>query len=109
MSSLPGTWNLALRTPIGTLHAEMTFSEREGVWTGAATDGDGQRTPLREIRTRQTPDGEHVTWSQTVTRPMRLELDFEVTVAGERMTGYSRAGRLPRTAVLGTRRADRAS
>jgi hypothetical protein len=38
---------------------------------------------------------------------MRLHLDFDVVVDGDRMTGRSRAGRLPGTAVTGTRAAAR--
>lgn len=42
-------------------------------------------------------------WRQRVSKPMRLNLDFDVTIAGDEMTGVSRAGRLPRTQVTGTR------
>jgi hypothetical protein len=51
-------------------------------------------------------DGPRVTWRQSVTRPMRLNLDFDVVVDGGSLTGHSRAGRLPRTTVTGTRRAN---
>jgi hypothetical protein len=37
---------------------------------------------------------------------MRLNLDFDVLVDGDRLTGHSKAGRLPRSAVTGTRRGD---
>lgn len=104
MSSLPGTWNLSMRTPIGTLRATMHFAEDGGAWSGTAVAGpDTTPVSLRDIRTEPTADGEHVTWSQTITTPMRLNLDFDVVVDGERMTGHSRAGRLPRTSVTGTR------
>jgi hypothetical protein len=56
--------------------------------------------PLRDIEV----DGDRVTWRQSVTRPMRLHLDFDVVLTGDRIEGYSRAGRLPRTRVVGTRR-----
>jgi hypothetical protein len=49
-------------------------------------------------------DGPRVTWRQSVTRPMRLNLDFDVVAADGTLTGHSRAGRLPRTAVTGIRR-----
>ncbi len=50
------------------------------------------------------PEGdEQVRWRQRVTKPMRLNLDFEVTISGDTLTGVSRAGRLPRTQVTGTR------
>jgi hypothetical protein len=38
---------------------------------------------------------------------MRLNLDFDVVVDGETLYGHSRAGRLPRTTVTGTRRPNR--
>jgi hypothetical protein len=34
---------------------------------------------------------------------MRLNLAFDVLFDGDAMTGHSRAGRLPRSAVTGTR------
>jgi hypothetical protein len=106
MSILTGTWNLSMRTPIGTMHATMTFADADGVWTGTADDdGTSPSIPLHDIRIENTADGEHVTWSQSITKPMRLNLDFDVVVAGDQMTGHSRAGRLPRTTVSGTRAA----
>lgn len=106
MSTLPGTWHLTMRTPIGTMRAVMTFSEEGGGWAGTARgEGDGRAIALRDIRAEAAAEGEHVTWSQTITTPMRLDLEFDVVVVGERMTGHSRAGRLPRTAVSGTREA----
>ena len=106
MSTLTGTWNLSMRTPIGTMQATMIFEDSDGVWTGTAdADGTSPSIMLRDIRTEITADGEHVTWSQSITKPMRLNLDFDVVVAGDQMTGHSRAGRLPRTTVSGTRAA----
>jgi hypothetical protein len=55
--------------------------------------------PLRDI----VVDGQRVTWRQSVTKPMRLNLDFNVVVDGDRMSGHSKAGRLPRSAVTGVR------
>jgi hypothetical protein len=34
---------------------------------------------------------------------MRLNLEFDVVVDGDQLTGHSRAGRLPRSAVTGNR------
>ena len=39
-----------------------------------------------------------------MTTPMRLNLVFHVLVTGDALGGHSRAGRLPRSAVTGTRR-----
>jgi hypothetical protein len=56
--------------------------------------------PLRDI----TITGQRITWQQSVTKPMRLNLDFDVVLDGDRLTGHSKAGRLPRSAVTGVRR-----
>ena len=102
MSSLPGSWQLAMRTPIGTLHATITFQDEQGLLTGIAAS-TSESVPLRDIVTTPTDDGEHVTWSQTITKPMRLNLDFDVLITGQTIRGHSKAGRLPRTEVTGTR------
>lgn len=103
MSALPGTWDLDLRTPIGTLHVEYLFVAGTHGIEGSATSAT-ETVPLTGITVLPDGHGERATWQQRVTRPMRLTLDFEVVVDGDTMTGHSRAGRLPRTAVSGRRR-----
>lgn len=103
MSAVAGTWDVRLRTPIGTLDAVYTFADGGGVLTGAA-EGQGESGALEHLAVEPAADGERVTWSQRITRPLRLDLDFDVLVRGDTLTGHSRAGRLPRTQVTGTRR-----
>jgi hypothetical protein len=104
MTAIAGTWELKLKTPIGTLTAIYTFVETADGITGTAAAND-ETVPLTGITTQTTPDGERVVWRQSVTRPMRLNLDFDVTACGDELTGHSRAGRLPRTQVTGHRSA----
>lgn len=106
MSTLPGTWDLDLRTPIGTIHARYVFTLTAGVLEGAATSVQ-ETVALSNIVAGPALDrpGEQVTWRQRVTKPMRLDLVFEVVIDGDTMTGHSRAGRLPRTSVTGRRAA----
>ncbi|MCC9146782.1 MULTISPECIES: hypothetical protein [unclassified Arthrobacter] len=104
MTSLPGTWALTMRTPIGSINATMTFTDTDGVLTGTAA-GAAETVPLQNLRTAISPAGETVTWSQSITKPIRLNLDFEVLVTGDTMQGHSRAGRLPKSSVEGTRQA----
>lgn len=103
MNHVLGTWDLSMRTPIGTMHAVLTFADDGHGLTGTA-EGRAERVPLRDVQA--VPDGRQgrVTWNQTITTPMRLELSFDVGIEGNQMTGYSRAGKLPRTTVTGTRR-----
>jgi hypothetical protein len=97
-AALPGTWNLQISTPIGTLHADLVFEEKDGTLFGVAR-GKDEEVPLRDI----VVAGDRVTWSQSITRPLRLNLDFDVVVDGDAMTGSSRAGRLPKSRVAGAR------
>jgi hypothetical protein len=94
-----GVWDVTVKTPIGSLAVAYTFTEQDGMLTGTAA-GKGETVPLHDI----IVDRQRVTWRQSVTKPMRLNLGFDVVVDGDRLTGHSRAGRLPRSAVTGTRR-----
>jgi hypothetical protein len=96
---LTGDWDVTIKTPIGSLQILYTFTEDDGTLSGSAT-GRGETSPLREISVA----GQRVTWKQSVTKPMRLNLEFDVVVDGDRLTGHSKAGRLPRSAVTGVRR-----
>jgi hypothetical protein len=96
---LIGEWDVAIKTPIGSLEVLYTFTDDAGVISGTAT-GKGETVALRDI----TIAAHRVTWRQSVTKPMRLNLDFDVMVDGDRLTGHSKAGRLPRSAVTGVRR-----
>jgi hypothetical protein len=96
---LIGDWDLAIKTPIGSLQILYTFTDDGGTLSGSAT-GRGETVSLHDI----TVAGQRVTWRQSVTKPMRLNLDFDVVVDGDRLTGHSKAGRLPRSAVTGVKR-----
>jgi hypothetical protein len=94
-----GEWDVTIKTPIGSLAVAYAFTDDAGAVAGTAT-GKGETVPLRDI----TLDGQRVTWRQSVTKPMRLNLDFDVVIDGDHMTGFSKAGRLPRSAVTGVRK-----
>ena len=98
--SVDGTWNLVIDTPIGKQRAELRLSVVDGVLRGVACDQRyGEQVELTGI----VLDGDRLTWAQAITRPMRLRLAFDVTIAGDRMTGRAKAGRLPGSTVTGHR------
>lgn len=102
--SILGDWDVTIKTPIGTLAVLYTFVDDDRGLAGTAT-GKGETVPLHDIAV----DGQRITWRQSVTKPIRLNLDFDVVVDGDRLTGHSKAGRLPRSAVTGERRQGRIS
>lgn len=97
MTSVYGVWDVTIKTPIGSLAVVYVFTE-----TGGTATYEDDTVTLHDL---EISDG-RATWRQAVTRPMRLNLDFDVSVDGDRLNGYSRAGRLPRSAVTGMRRRD---
>ncbi len=103
MSVVLGTWDLEMKTPIGTITAVYTFTgEADGIRGRAQSKTE--TVPLEDITVETRQDGtQRVRWHQRVTKPMRLNLDFEVTITGDVLTGASRAGHLPRTQVTGRR------
>jgi hypothetical protein len=96
---IAGEWDVAIKTPIGSLQVLYTFTDDSGALAGTAA-GKAETVALRDI----TVAAQRVTWRQSVTKPMRLNLEFDVVVDGDRFTGHSKAGRLPRSAVTGMRR-----
>ncbi|MEU8485891.1 hypothetical protein [Streptomyces sp. NPDC048641] len=100
--SVEGTWDLSVSTPIGKIKAVVELLRQDGVLTGVA-HGTGEEVALSDI----TLDGDRLTWEQTVTKPLRLNLAFAVTISGDTLTGTSKAGRLPASKVTGRRRAVR--
>jgi hypothetical protein len=102
--SVEGTWDLSISTPIGQIKAVVELLQEAGVLTGTA-HGAGEEVPLSDVAL----DGDRLTWKQAITKPLRLNLAFVVTVDGETLTGTSKAGRLPASKVTGQRRVVRAA
>ncbi|NJQ02803.1 hypothetical protein [Streptomyces zingiberis] len=97
--SVEGTWDLSISTPIGKIKAVAEFRRKDGVLVGTAY-GAGEEVPLSDV----VLDGDRLTWKQAITKPMRLNLAFAVTIDGDTLTGTSKAGRLPASKVTGERR-----
>ncbi|MFF4778026.1 hypothetical protein ACFY05_34885 [Microtetraspora fusca] len=98
--SVEGTWDLTVRTPIGTMDAVLDLRVQDGGTLYGTATGAGEAVELREVAL----DGDRLTWEQSITRPLRLNLAFDVTVHGDSMAGTSKAGRLPSSTVTGRRR-----
>ncbi|WP_300345319.1 hypothetical protein [Nesterenkonia sp.] len=104
MSIISGTWHFTMKTPIGSIEADYVFTGTPEGHTGAAS-GAGEELTLQNIAVEDHPDGERVTWDQKITKPMRLNLSFDVVVTGDELHGHPRAGKLPRSKVSGVRTA----
>lgn len=100
---IEGIWDLVIATPVGRLAVTMTFTKTAQGLIGTAR-GRGEEVDLTEISVKPAATGEIVAWIQSITKPLRLNLRFEVLVNGDDLSGISRAGKLPASKVSGTRR-----
>ncbi|MGI5439883.1 hypothetical protein ACQEV4_21620 [Streptomyces shenzhenensis] len=102
--SVEGIWDLSISTPIGRIKAAVDLRREDGALTGVA-HGAGEEVPLGSV----VLDGDRLTWDQAITKPLRLNLAFDVTVDGDTVQGTSKAGRMPASKVTGERRTVRAA
>lgn len=97
-----GVWKVVISTPIGKQYVTLNVTRENGRIHGTAEQSD-------EVVEFVSPAirGNLLTWTQRVTKPMRLNLKFEVSVHGDEMTGTAKAGMLPASKITGKRALNR--
>lgn len=97
-SVFDGDWDTTIATPVGKLPVKLSISTSHGMIQGQATQGE-------ETVEFVTPvlQNNKLTWSLSITKPMRLHLKFEVAVNGDQMVGIAKAGILPASKLTGKR------
>ncbi|MET3941835.1 putative intracellular protease/amidase [Paenibacillus sp. PvP094] len=93
-----GKWEVVISTPIGKLETRLVIHTDNGSIRGTATQ-DGETVELIQPRDQ----GEKLVWDLRVSKPMKLQLHFEVNVQGDVMTGTAKAGFLPASKLTGHR------
>jgi hypothetical protein len=94
-----GSWDVTVSTPIGKIETVFEITETAGVLSGIARSN---KETVEFIDPSIIDDT--MTWTQKVTKPMRLNLAFAITLTGDSFEGTAKAGRLPASNVTGTRR-----
>jgi len=90
---------VTIETPIGKIEPTFEIVEENGSISGTArTDADS--ADFYDV----VANGDQLTWKQDVTTPMKLTLNFAVTVDGDTMTGTSKAGIFPASKLYGSRK-----
>ncbi len=100
-AGVAGRWDVTIATPIGKQVVTYDILVADDEMTGTATQG-AEVTPLLGL----AASANRLTWTQHVTRPMKLTLRFDVTVEADTMTGTAKAGVLPSSKLTGMRRRD---
>lgn len=95
-----GTWQVTISTPIGKQYVTFQIVERSGTLAGTATGGS-ETVPLIDV----TREGARLRWRQAVTKPMKLNIAFDVVITGDEMVGSAKAGVFPASKLEGKRQA----
>ena len=85
--SVDGTWNVVVKSPMGDQPSTLTLKADGGTLTGTAS-AQGNTNPIANGKV----DGDAVSWSNSITTPFPMTLEFSGTVDGDSLTGTVKAG-----------------
>ena len=92
-----GNWKLTMNTPIGARTMTLSINSSGQTFSGKIESEMGSRDIAGTI------DGDTLTWSTEIPKPMPMTLEFTVTVAGDAMTGQCKLGMFGTASVTGER------
>ena len=85
--SVDGNWTVTVKSPMGAQASTLTLSAEGGALTGTQS-AQGNSQPIVNGKV----DGDNVTWSNSITTPFPMTLEFSGTVAGDTLNGSVKAG-----------------
>jgi transcriptional regulator GlxA family with amidase domain len=98
VSVFDGDWETTIATPVGKMVVKLSILTRNDMIQGTATQGDETIEFMNPVL-----QDNKLAWSLRITKPMRLNLKFEVVVDGDHMVGIAKAGLLPASKLTGNR------
>jgi hypothetical protein len=96
--AVDGTWNLVVNTPMGAQESTLVISASGATLTGTQSAGSGEGRPIEG-----TVDGNDISWTASITKPMPMTLEFSGTVDGDNLTGNVKLGMFGSAPFTGTR------
>jgi len=99
--SVDGVWDAVVESPMGAQKSTFTLKAQDGKVTGNSAQPAGGLSPVLNGKI----DGGKVSWSVDVTTPMKMTVDFEGTVAGDKIAGFARPGMFGKFPFTATKRA----
>jgi hypothetical protein len=85
--SVDGTWNVTVNSPMGAQPSSLTLKTDGGVLTGTQS-AQGNTQPIVNGKV----DGDVVTWSNSITTPFPMTLEFTGKLDGDTLNGNVKAG-----------------
>lgn len=85
--SVSGNWSITIKSPMGPMPITLALQQEDGAVQGTMS-GQGQTSPISDGKI----DGDTLSWSTSVTTPMKMTLEFSGTVAGDKISGSVKVG-----------------
>ena len=85
--AIDGKWNIVVNSPMGAQKSEVTFKSDGGKLTGTGV-AQGSSQELADGKV----DGDNVSWSNSITTPFPMTLEFSGAVVGDTLNGSVKAG-----------------
>ena len=86
MAAADGTWKITINTPMGAQEVTASITTSGDTFTGKTSGRMGDSEVSGKV------DGDTVTWSNSITTPMPMTLEFAGTVEGDTLKGNVKAG-----------------
>ena len=85
--SVNGNWTIVVKSPMGEQPSTLSVTNEGGTLTGTQS-AQGQSQAIQNGKV----DGNTVTWSNSITQPMPMTLEFTGTLDGDTLNGSVKAG-----------------
>lgn len=97
-ADIAGVWNLKLAAPIGEQQVRLDIVQDGENFSGTATQGS-EAVPFLDCKLQ----GSQANWHQRITKPFPLNITFDLTFAGNEVSGTCKPGIFPKVKVSGQR------
>jgi hypothetical protein len=85
MSGAHGRWKVTIKTPFGDRSGVLDLRVEGGTLTGSLSDGE-HHAAISDGRI----EGNRLSWSAKIEKPMRLNLKFKAVVDADRISGSAK-------------------
>lgn len=97
MANVDGKWSMTADTPMGKQNFELNVASDGGAFKGSLS------SPMGAQDIAGTVSGDTLTFATQLEQPMKLTLDYSLTVTGDAIAGSVKAGAFGSSNITGTR------
>ena len=95
--SADGNWKVTINSPMGVQTGTLSVKTSGDSFTGTFAGQQGNQEISGKV------DGDTLTWGTKLTQPFPIDLEFTVSVDGDKMSGSVKAGAFGSSPLTGER------